>query len=385
MAKRKEYALNGRDKSAASKRRNTQNWEDEGLDGENPETFEESRKDTGRMRMAKRKGLRPRKLEVGPENETKDRAPARQDRARKRPAAGRRTVSSRTSRTPHSQTSEGEKTSTPKGIGTKIKKKKKAVSPDAGNTPLRGERSVQAKTETPAGKKRSITKKSTKKTTARTRKSVAPIPAAPTTTDRAKKKQGSPVKKTGSPRPSRRNRQRRGAAATSETSKPKVVKAPTPSRPHYSTMDGKEITKRKYAPGEGKAGRRILISTREDQESRVCVVAEHRLEELYVDKVGDNTYLGNIYLGKVVNLEPSIGAAFVDFGEGKNGFLHASDVVPTVVDSRVKDFLDLSEKDSGKAPVRRNDERKNIDELLKMGDEIVVQITKDGIGHRGRR
>jgi len=148
-------------------------------------------------------------------------------------------------------------------------------------------------------------------------------------------------------------------------------------------MEGKERTKRKYAPGEGKEGRRILISTREDQESRVCVVAENRLEELYVDKVGDNTYLGNIYLGKVVNLEPSIGAAFVDFGEGKNGFLHASDVVPVVADSRVKDFLALSEKDSAKTPARRSDERKNIDELLNMGDEIVVQITKDGIGHKG--
>jgi len=126
-----------------------------------------------------------------------------------------------------------------------------------------------------------------------------------------------------------------------------------------------------------------LISTRDDQESRVCVVAENRLEELYVDKVGDNSYLGNIYLGKVVNLEPSIGAAFIDFGEGKNGFLHASDVIPTVHETRVKDFLALDEENPNHEAPRRAEERKNIDEMLKLGDELVVQVTKDGIGHKG--
>ena len=51
------------------------------------------------------------------------------------------------------------------------------------------------------------------------------------------------------------------------------------------------------------------------------------LEELYVDTVSRSSVLGNIYKGRVVNVEPSIGAAFVDFGTGRNGFLHASDVL----------------------------------------------------------
>ena len=170
---------------------------------------------------------------------------------------------------------------------------------------------------------------------------------------------------------------------------PRSVRPPVPARPGVETGDSKDLAKRKYAPGEGKSDRRILISTRDDQESRVCVIAENRLEELYIDKVGDNTFLGNVYLGKVVNLEPSIGAAFIDFGEGKNGFLHASDVIPCVQENRIKDFLALSEEGAnGTAAAaatgaRRTDERKNIDELLNLGDELVVQVTKDGIGHKG--
>ena len=52
------------------------------------------------------------------------------------------------------------------------------------------------------------------------------------------------------------------------------------------------------------------------------------LEELYVERASQESYVGNIYKGKIVNLEPSIQAAFVDFGIGRNGFLHVSDVDP---------------------------------------------------------
>ncbi len=151
-----------------------------------------------------------------------------------------------------------------------------------------------------------------------------------------------------------------------------------PTRPPAAGTEA--AAQRRYAPGEGKAGRRILISTRDDQEDRVAVVAEDRLEEFYVDRVGDDTCLGNIYLGRVVNIEPSIGAAFIDYGEGKNGFLHASDVAPVVDQDRVTDFLELAE--SGDAD-KRPDEKQNIDELLKLGDSVVVQVTKQGIGQKG--
>jgi len=231
-----------------------------------------------------------------------------------------------------------------------------------------------------SSRRRRVVKKSAPKS------NKAPVPDRTTRAESSVTKKRSPAKKTPrtegvkstrSAKPTRK-RDTRGQKGSGVKKKTRSDQ----TRPHIAA-DGKELTKRKYAPGEGKSGRRILISTREDQESRVCVVAEQRLEELYVDKVGDNTYLGNIYLGKVVNLEPSIGAAFVDFGEGKNGFLHASDVIPTVQDDRIKDFLALSEESKSRTHVKRSEERKNIDELLSLGEELVVQITKDGIGHKG--
>ena len=50
------------------------------------------------------------------------------------------------------------------------------------------------------------------------------------------------------------------------------------------------------------------------------------MEELYIERTSQDNYVGNIYKGRVVNIEPSIQAAFVDFGVGRNGFLHISDV-----------------------------------------------------------
>ena len=74
--------------------------------------------------------------------------------------------------------------------------------------------------------------------------------------------------------------------------------------------------------------------------------------------------MGNIYKGVVVHIERSIQAAFVDFGEPRHGFLHVSDVVPP----------------DGGGGRRRP---RTIQELLRRGQEIVVQVTRAGIGHKG--
>ena len=72
----------------------------------------------------------------------------------------------------------------------------------------------------------------------------------------------------------------------------------------------------------------MLINVSEPEECRIAVIEDGRLEELYIERSSQDNYVGNIYKGKVVNLEPSIQAAFVDFGVGKNGFLHISDIEP---------------------------------------------------------
>ena len=72
----------------------------------------------------------------------------------------------------------------------------------------------------------------------------------------------------------------------------------------------------------------MLINVAQPEESRIAILEDGVLEELYVERTAQDNYVGNIYKGVVVNLEPSIQAAFVDFGVGRNGFLHISDVEP---------------------------------------------------------
>ena len=72
----------------------------------------------------------------------------------------------------------------------------------------------------------------------------------------------------------------------------------------------------------------MLINVLQSEECRIAVVENGVLEELYVERASHENYTGNIYKGRVVNIEPGFQAAFVDFSVGRNGFLHVSDVDP---------------------------------------------------------
>src|SRR5262249_12152525 len=72
----------------------------------------------------------------------------------------------------------------------------------------------------------------------------------------------------------------------------------------------------------------MLINVLQSEECRIAIVEDGVLEELYVERASQESYVGNIYKGRIVNIEPGIQAAFVDFGIGRNGFLHVSDVDP---------------------------------------------------------
>src|SRR5205807_10161634 len=72
----------------------------------------------------------------------------------------------------------------------------------------------------------------------------------------------------------------------------------------------------------------MLINVLQPEECRIAIVEDGLLEELYVERTSHESYTGNIYKGRIVNIEPAIQAAFVDFSVGRNGFLHVSDVEP---------------------------------------------------------
>jgi ribonuclease E len=94
----------------------------------------------------------------------------------------------------------------------------------------------------------------------------------------------------------------------------------------------------------------MLINVLQPEECRIAIVEDGVLEELYVERTSLESYTGNIYKGKIVNLEPAIQAAFVDFSVGRNGFLHVSDVEPQYYRRHLTDDVELGGRDKGRDP-----------------------------------
>ena len=121
----------------------------------------------------------------------------------------------------------------------------------------------------------------------------------------------------------------------------------------------------------------MLINNVEGKECRIVVLGDDALQELYMERESNISRVGNIYKARVTNVEPSIQAAFVDFGCEKNGFLHISDVHPH--------YFPKSSK-GGNEPVgqkRSWKDRPPIQDCLRRGQEVVIQMTKEGIGTKG--
>jgi len=97
--------------------------------------------------------------------------------------------------------------------------------------------------------------------------------------------------------------------------------------------DDEEDDDEPAAPPAPHKKRLILVNARDSEEKRVAVVEDGRIVDLQMTVKKHVSYVNDIYRGRVVNIESAIGAAFVDFGEGKNGFLHASDVLPSYGDA----------------------------------------------------
>src|SRR3954471_12665850 len=119
----------------------------------------------------------------------------------------------------------------------------------------------------------------------------------------------------------------------------------------------------------------ILVSA-DRGETRVAVLeakskgGKRDVAELYIERRGRRSIVGNIYKGKVDNVLPGMEAAFVDIGLERNGFLHVDEIVLP---------------DGSQAPKRGRGSGKRIDELIKSGQEIIVQVVKDPLKSKGAR
>ncbi|MBB2921230.1 ribonuclease E/G [Cellulomonas cellasea] len=190
---------------------------------------------------------------------------------------------------------------------------------------------------------------------------------------------------------SRRRRRRRSRSGRGEGAEPEVA---APSRSRATRAPSDEVTAlrgstrleaKRQRRREGRdAGRRRQIITESeflarresvertmvvrerDGRTQIAVLEDGVLVEHYVSRQAQLSMAGNVYLGRVQNVLPSMEAAFVDVGKGRNAVLYAGEV-----------NWDAAGLEGGQP--------RRIEQALKSGDSVLVQVTKDPIGHKGAR
>ena len=110
---------------------------------------------------------------------------------------------------------------------------------------------------------------------------------------------------------------------------------------------------------------KLMVITEHGERDQIAVLEEDVLVQHYVTRQGATSMVGNVYLGRVQNVLPGMEAAFVDVGRGRNGVLYAGEV-----NYRPEDL-------EGPAP--------RIEKVLKSGQAVMVQVTKDPMGGKGAR
>ncbi|MEM9802548.1 MAG: Rne/Rng family ribonuclease [Planctomycetota bacterium] len=100
------------------------------------------------------------------------------------------------------------------------------------------------------------------------------------------------------------------------------------SKKKASTRAPSKTAEEKAAEAEALRTQTIAVNAAEPEERRIAVFEDDVILDFMMNAESQKTLVNDIYRGRVVNLEPAIGAAFIDFGQGRNGFLHTSDVMP---------------------------------------------------------
>jgi len=187
-----------------------------------------------------------------------------------------------------------------------------------------------------------------------------------------------------------RSRRRSGEAVEGELPPNVVVKVRTPREPKAPSneptrikgstrleakkqrrRDGRDTGRRSTRITESEflarreAVDRIMVVRSKDDKIQIGVLEDKILVEHYVAKAQDSSLIGNVYLGKVQNVLPSMEAAFVDIGRGRNAVLYSGEV-------------DWELAEVGNQP-------RKIELALKSGDKVLVQVTKDPVGQKGAR
>jgi ribonuclease G len=128
---------------------------------------------------------------------------------------------------------------------------------------------------------------------------------------------------------------------------------------------------------------KMLIES-DPHQTRIAVLEDDRLTEIFVERRRHRGLVGNVYKGKVTRVLPGMQAAFVDVGLERDAFLYVSDVASDV---EAMEELELGEAGTEEppAPANAGGLPPSIDDLLKPGQEIIVQVVKDPLPNKGAR
>jgi len=169
----------------------------------------------------------------------------------------------------------------------------------------------------------------------------------------------------------RRHRRRSGGAEGGSDEVQGVTGSTRLEAKRMRRRDGRETGRRRTVITESQflARResvdRVMIVREQAGRTQIAVLEDQVLVEHYVSRQTQGTMAGNVYLGRVQNVLPSMEAAFIDIGKGRNAVLYAGEVNWDVVGVE--------------------GEPRRIEQAMKPGDAILVQVTKDPLGHKGAR
>jgi ribonuclease E len=165
-------------------------------------------------------------------------------------------------------------------------------------------------------------------------------------------------------RPRRKHPKKKAKIKPVSASKEKARKTPTQKKTSSKVQSEKSTQKVEKEPVI-----KLLINAEEPEECRIALIEDGRVESFHVTTVVHEQTKGNIYKGRVTAIDPNLQVAFIDIGTAKNGFLPFSEIHPEYYTSdnvAQKHWKEL-----------------NIQDVIKKGQEILVQVVKEGSGSKG--
>src|ERR1041384_3459336 len=132
-----------------------------------------------------------------------------------------------------------------------------------------------------------------------------------------------------------------------------------------------------------------MIISSSAHETRVAILEDDQVAEIFIERERSRGVVGNLYKGRVSKVLPGMQSAFVDLGLERDGFLYVSDVVATFEEfDRLETEEDANGRPRGGGRDRSDRDKQpepKIEELLKEGQEIIVQVAKEPLGTKGAR